>query len=43
MKNKISFNDFLKTLQKTNATLEYFVNFKKCSTNIKKISVYLTN
>lgn len=41
MKNKISFNDFLKTLQKTNATLDYFVNFKKCSTNIKKISAHL--
>lgn len=41
MKNKISFNDFLKTLQKTNATLDYFVNFKKCSTNIKKISIHL--
>lgn len=36
MINKTKFEDFLNTLQKTNATLDYFVNFKKCSTNIKR-------
>ncbi|WP_169763878.1 type II restriction endonuclease [Campylobacter mucosalis] len=39
--NNLSFDDFIKTLQKTNANLEYFTDFTKCDENLKKVSIDL--
>lgn len=39
--NKTDFNDFLNSLQKTNATLDYFTDFDKCRENANKISMKL--
>nr|MBP3724058.1 type II restriction endonuclease [Campylobacter sp.] len=39
--NNTNFNDFLNSLQKTNATLDYFTDFDKCSENVNKISMKL--
>lgn len=39
--NKPSFEEFLSTLQETNMTLEHFVDFEKCTNNLKKTSIKL--
>lgn len=39
--NKIYFDDFIKSLKETNATLDYFVNFKKVKYNVDQISLKL--
>lgn len=37
----MDFNEFIKTLSETNATLDYFVNFDKVKSNIAKIELKL--
>lgn len=39
--NSLKFEDFLQSLQETNATLSYFVDFQKCISNVSKISAKL--
>ncbi|WP_374188418.1 type II restriction endonuclease [Campylobacter sputorum] len=41
MINEQKFEDFLNSLQKTNANLSFFVDFEKCCTNVNKISMKL--
>lgn len=41
MINSLSFEDFIKSLQETNIYLNYFVDFEKCSKNLKKVSIHL--
>ncbi|WGS65762.1 type II restriction endonuclease [Marinitoga aeolica] len=37
----MDFNEFIKTLSETNATLDYFVNFDKVKNNVRKIELKL--
>lgn len=39
--NLTKFDDFLKSLKQTNATLGYFTDFKKCEDNMHSISIKL--
>lgn len=39
--NNTTFCDFLSTLQTTNATLDFFVDFEKCLNNTRQISIKL--
>ncbi|MCD8212475.1 MAG: type II restriction endonuclease [Campylobacter sp.] len=39
--NLTEFNDFLGLLQKTNATLDYFTDFKKCDENLQTARIKL--
>ncbi|MFV0946548.1 type II restriction endonuclease [Campylobacter jejuni] len=43
MKNKLSFENFLKNLQITNRHLDFYVDWKKCLDNKNKISIYLNH
>ena len=39
--NLMNFSDFLRSLRKTNASLEYFTDFNKCGENLKAVSIKL--
>ncbi|MBR8462818.1 type II restriction endonuclease [Campylobacter sp. faydin G-140] len=41
--NKTSFTDFLNSLIKTNAGLDYFCDFAKCSENLKEVEIKLNS
>ncbi|WP_407643635.1 type II restriction endonuclease [Campylobacter portucalensis] len=41
MVNRQKFDNFLSSLKQTNQKLDFFVDFNKCSKNLKKISVHL--
>ena len=39
--NLTKFDEFLGSLRKTNASLGYFTDFKKCDENLKAVSIKL--
>ena len=39
--NLTKFDDFLRSLRKTNANLGYFTDFNKCGENLKAVSIKL--
>ena len=39
--NLTKFDDFLRSLRKTNASLDYFTDFEKCGKNLKAVSIKL--
>lgn len=39
--NLTKFDDFLRSLRKTNASLGYFTDFNKCGKNLKAVSIKL--
>ena len=39
--NLVNFDDFLRSLRKTNASLDYFTDFEKCGKNLKAVSIKL--
>ncbi|MCV3462866.1 type II restriction endonuclease [Campylobacter sp. FU_497] len=43
MKNKLSFEKFINSLQATNRHLDFYVDWEKCLRNKNKISIYLNH
>ncbi|TLD82718.1 restriction endonuclease [Helicobacter sp. MIT 11-5569] len=43
MPNILAFDEFLKTLQTTNRSLGFFVDWQKCLNNRDSISIYLNH
>ena len=39
--NLVNFDDFLRSLRKTNASLDSFTDFEKCGKNLKAVSIKL--
>lgn len=39
--NLTNFDEFLGSLRKTNATLDYFTDFEKCGENLRSVSIKL--
>lgn len=40
-RNLTKFDDFLRSLRKTNANLGYFTDFEKCDKNVQEVSIHL--